>query len=41
LIASPWAYTVMAVTILIDVYLLYVFFARRKAAARGADGGAD
>ena len=32
LMASPWAYGVMAVTILIDVYLLVVFFARRKAA---------
>src|SRR3954464_4367457 len=35
LVASPWAYGVMAVTILIDVYLLYVFFTRR-AAAKGA-----
>ncbi len=26
LVASPWAYSVMAVTILIDAYLLYVFF---------------
>jgi uncharacterized protein len=33
LMASPWAYIVMAVTILIDVYLLVVFFTRRKAAA--------
>jgi uncharacterized membrane protein YfcA len=33
LLASPWAYSVMAVTILIDVYLLVVFFSRRKAAA--------
>jgi uncharacterized membrane protein YfcA len=33
LMASPWAYGVMAVTILIDVYLLVVFFTRRKAAA--------
>jgi uncharacterized membrane protein YfcA len=41
LVASPWAYGVMAVTILIDVYLLVVFFSRRKAAAKGADGGAD
>jgi uncharacterized membrane protein YfcA len=38
LIASPWAYGVMAVTILIDVYLLVVFFTRRKV-ARSADGG--
>jgi hypothetical protein len=27
---SPWAYSVMAATILIDAYLLYVFFAVRK-----------
>src|SRR4051794_1932560 len=27
LIESPWAYTIMAITILIDAYLLYVFFA--------------
>jgi uncharacterized protein len=32
LIASPWAYGVMAATILIDVYLLYMFFAVRRAA---------
>jgi uncharacterized membrane protein YfcA len=31
LMASPWAYSVMAVTILIDVYLLVVFFRRRRA----------
>ena len=37
LVQSPWAYGVMAVTILIDCYLLVVFFTRRKAAARGAD----
>jgi uncharacterized membrane protein YfcA len=37
LMESPWAYGVMAVTILIDVYLLVVFFTRRKAAASGAD----
>jgi uncharacterized protein len=41
LMASPWAYGVMAVTMLIDVYLLVVFFRRRKAAARGADSDAD
>jgi uncharacterized membrane protein YfcA len=41
LIASPWAYGVMAVTILIDVYLLYVFFTRRRAATNRADDGAD
>ena len=31
LIASPWAYSVMAVTILIDAYLLYLFFKVRRA----------
>jgi hypothetical protein len=31
LIASPWAYGVMAVTILIDTYLLYLFFRVRRA----------
>lgn len=30
LLASPWAYSVMAATILIDVYLLYLFFSARK-----------
>src|SRR5712675_807950 len=34
LMQSPWAYSVMAVTILIDVYLLYVFFTVQKAASR-------
>jgi hypothetical protein len=32
LIASPWAYAVMAVTILVDGWLLYVFFKARRAA---------
>jgi uncharacterized membrane protein YfcA len=41
LMASPRAYSVMAVTILIDVYLLVVFFSRRKAAATRANAGAD
>jgi uncharacterized membrane protein YfcA len=41
LMASPWAYSVMAVTILIDVYLLYVFFTRRKAAGKRVDGDGD
>jgi uncharacterized membrane protein YfcA len=36
LMASPWAYSVMAATILIDVYLLYVFFTARKGALRGS-----
>jgi hypothetical protein len=29
LMQSPWAYSIMAVTILIDIYLLYVFFRRK------------
>src|SRR3954464_3782119 len=33
LVESPWAYSVMAATILIDCRLLYVFFATRKAAS--------
>jgi uncharacterized protein len=31
LMASPWAYSVMAITILIDTYLLFIFFRRRRA----------
>ncbi|MBV9261608.1 MAG: sulfite exporter TauE/SafE family protein, partial [Pseudolabrys sp.] len=30
-IGSPWAYSVMAITITIDIYLLYLFFTRRAA----------
>ena len=30
LMKSPWAYGVMAVTILIDLYLLYIFFTKRS-----------
>ena len=30
LIEGPWAYSVMAVTILIDLYLLYIFFTKRS-----------
>ena len=33
LMASPWAYSVMVVSIVIDSYLLYVFFTTRRAAA--------
>jgi hypothetical protein len=33
LMESPWAYGVMAVTILIDTYLLYLFFTVQKAAS--------
>lgn len=41
LMASPWAYSVMAGTILIDVYLLYVFFSARKAVLRGSQVPSD
>ena len=34
LMESPWAYSLMAVTILIDAYLLYIFFTVQKAASR-------
>ena len=37
LVKSPWAYNVMAITILVDAYLLYVFFAARTAAKKRAN----
>src|SRR6266550_2011803 len=37
LMESPWAYSVLAVTILIDTYLLYVFFTARKVASKRAN----
>jgi uncharacterized membrane protein YfcA len=38
LMQGPWAYGVLVITVLIDSYLLYVFFAvQRTAAARGHD----
>jgi len=37
LMESPWAYSVLAATILIDTYLLYVFFTIQKAALRRAN----
>jgi uncharacterized protein len=39
LMESPWAYGVMVVTILIDGYLLYVFFRVRRAARTGTAAG--
>jgi hypothetical protein len=30
LMESPWAYAILVVTILIDAYLLCIFFSRRK-----------
>jgi uncharacterized membrane protein YfcA len=35
---SPWAYSVMAVTIFIDVYLLYIFFTVPRSATPGDRG---
>jgi len=35
LVESPWAYSVMAATILIDAYLLYIFFTVSKPATSG------
>jgi uncharacterized membrane protein YfcA len=37
LMESPWAYSVMALAILVDSYLLYVFFRARRPAARTAE----
>src|SRR6266571_720983 len=34
LMESPWAYIVMAITILIDAYLLYIFFTVQKTVSR-------
>jgi len=34
LMESPWAYSVMAVTILVDIYLLYIFFTVPRAASK-------
>ena len=41
LIESPWAYGVMALTILIDTYLLYLFFTVQKAATPADRGRPD
>ncbi|HEX7273285.1 MAG TPA: sulfite exporter TauE/SafE family protein [Casimicrobiaceae bacterium] len=37
LMHSPWAYSVMAVAILVDCYLLYVFFKVKRPAALASD----
>src|SRR5215468_1662753 len=37
LLGGPWAYSVMALTILIDGYLLYIFFTSHKRAAKGPE----
>src|SRR5262249_43638618 len=41
LMESPWAYSVMAITILIDAYLLYNFFTVQRARTRGDPSGPD
>jgi hypothetical protein len=41
LMESPWAYSVMAVTILIDAYLLYIFFTGQRTGAPGDWSGPD
>ena len=41
LMASPWAYSVMAITILIDAYLLYIFFTVQKSATSADRGRPD
>jgi len=34
LMESPWAYSILAVTILIDIYLLYIFFTHKAVSKR-------
>ena len=41
LMESPWAYSVMAITILIDAYLLYIFFKVQKTATSADRGRPD
>jgi mannitol-specific phosphotransferase system IIBC component len=41
LMESPWAYSVMAITILIDAYLLYIFFTVQKTATSADRGRLD
>ena len=41
LVESPWAYSVLAGTILIDLYLLYIFFTVPRAATAGDRSGPD
>lgn len=41
LIESPWAYSVMAITIMIDCCLLYVFFTQRGASRAGGPAQMD
>jgi uncharacterized protein len=41
LMESPWAYSIMAITILIDAYLLYIFFTVQKKATSADRGRPD
>jgi uncharacterized membrane protein YfcA len=34
LMQSPWAYSIMVATVLIDIYLLYIFFTKKAASMR-------
>ena len=36
LVKTPWAYCVMAAAMLIDAYLLYVFFRLQRAGSNGS-----
>jgi hypothetical protein len=40
LVASPWAYGVMAATVLVDSCLLYVFFSSRRVSSPQRDTAA-
>jgi uncharacterized protein len=39
LMETPWAYGVMAVTILIDIYLLYIFFSKKSGVSATTSAG--
>ena len=39
LMETPWAYSVMAVTILIDIYLLYIFFSKKSGVSATTSAG--
>jgi hypothetical protein len=40
LMESPWAYSVLVVAILLDTYLLYIFFTVQRPAARRSEANA-
>jgi uncharacterized protein len=37
LMESPWAYSAMVLTILVDMYLLYIFFTLQRATSKLSD----